>query len=76
MRAFVELLATGRIDVEGLMLDRLPIDDAPFAYERLAANHSSPLGIVVQYAPTELSNLPRCRAAAARAHTHRRAFHR
>jgi predicted dehydrogenase/threonine dehydrogenase-like Zn-dependent dehydrogenase len=68
MRAFVDLLATGRVDVAGLILDRLSIDDAPFAYERLAASQSSPLGIVVQYSPTALPSptVPR----AARAHTH------
>jgi predicted dehydrogenase/threonine dehydrogenase-like Zn-dependent dehydrogenase len=68
MDAFVALLASGRVDVSGLILDRLPVDEAPAAYERLATDHVSPLGIVVQYAPTELPLPPRSAAVQTRTH--------
>jgi predicted dehydrogenase len=40
-------MATGRLDVRSLVTDRLPIDDAAKAYERL--NDGGSLGIVLQY---------------------------
>jgi polar amino acid transport system substrate-binding protein len=53
MDAFVGLLATSRIDVEGLILDRVPLARAPQAYERLLDSGDSPLGIVLQYDASE-----------------------
>jgi predicted dehydrogenase/threonine dehydrogenase-like Zn-dependent dehydrogenase len=54
MGSFVELLASQRIDVDGLILERVPVDRAPDAYESLVSSTVSPLGIVLQYeeAPT------------------------
>lgn len=49
MAAFVELLASARIDVRGLVLDRVAVEDAPAAYERLLTSADSPLGIVLEY---------------------------
>jgi predicted dehydrogenase len=50
MGAFVELIARGRIDVRPLITAEVPIEEAPSAYERLAAaTEGSPLGIVLRY---------------------------
>ena len=49
MGAFVGLLARGRIQVDGLILERVPVDRAPEAYERLVSAEESPLGIVLEY---------------------------
>lgn len=50
--AFLALMANNRIDVSPLIGERLPLDQAPKAYERLASAQRSPLGIVLQYLPT------------------------
>ena len=57
MQAFVELLASGRIDVEGLISDRVSADQAPAEYDRLASGERSPLGIVLQYEETALETV-------------------
>ncbi len=49
MGAFVALLSSGRMDVEGLILERVPVERAPEAYERLVSDDDSPLGMVLQY---------------------------
>jgi predicted dehydrogenase/protein-L-isoaspartate O-methyltransferase len=54
MEAFVELLAARRFDLEGLVTERVPVEDAPAAYDRLVSGDSSPLGIVLQYEETTL----------------------
>lgn len=59
MVAFLDLVAAGRVDVQGLVGERVPVAAAPGAYERLVSTSSSPLGIVLQYAPTALQELPR-----------------
>jgi predicted dehydrogenase/NADPH:quinone reductase-like Zn-dependent oxidoreductase len=50
MSAFLELLATRRIDVEPLITSRVAVEHAPAAYDRLL-ERGSPLGIVLQYGP-------------------------
>jgi predicted dehydrogenase/threonine dehydrogenase-like Zn-dependent dehydrogenase len=55
MAAFVELLASGRIDVRTLVTDTLPVERAPEAYERLLASTESVLGVVLEYGPSTLS---------------------
>lgn len=50
MEAFVDLVAAGKVAVEPLITDRVPVDDAPAAYERLMTG-GSPLGIVLTYEP-------------------------
>src|SRR3712207_5683192 len=49
MQAFVELVAAGRLDVDDLITERIAIQDAPAAYDRLATSETSPLGIVIAY---------------------------
>jgi predicted dehydrogenase/threonine dehydrogenase-like Zn-dependent dehydrogenase len=49
MAAFLELVADGRVDVAALISERVPIEDAVDAYERLASGQSR-LGIVFRYA--------------------------
>jgi predicted dehydrogenase len=51
MAAFLELVASGKVDVEPLVTDRVPIDRAPEAYERLVESEQSPLGILLEYEP-------------------------
>lgn len=49
MRAFVDLLASGRIDVRTLVRARVNVEEAADAYERLLASDGSALGIVLHY---------------------------
>jgi len=66
MQAFVELLAAGGLDVTGLIAERMPVQEAPAAYDRLASSAASPLGIVIEYAATTLeTEAPPGRAAEA-----------
>jgi polar amino acid transport system substrate-binding protein len=70
MVAFVELLATERIDVDGLILERLPIDRAAEAYERLESEDGSPLGILLEYEPTTKLTTPVSPPSGARPRPH------
>ena len=56
MQAVVELAAAGRLNLEGLISRRLPVDQAASAYDELVSAEGSPLGIVFEYpgAPEEL----------------------
>lgn len=47
--AFVDLIAGGRVDVDSLVRERVPVDKAPQAYERLLAGEGSSLGILIEY---------------------------
>jgi predicted dehydrogenase/threonine dehydrogenase-like Zn-dependent dehydrogenase len=60
MAAFVDLVAQGRIDIGGLITERMEVERAAEAYGRLLAEADSPLGIVLQYASAEpsLSTVP------------------
>jgi len=49
MAAFLALLATGRIVVDELISERVPVEEAPRAYKRLVSDDGSPLGIVLTY---------------------------
>lgn len=49
MAAFVHLLAQGRIDVRPLVRTRVPVNQAPAAYDKLLAGNGSALEIVLQY---------------------------
>ncbi len=49
MAAIVDLIAGGRLPVASLITTRLSVDEAPEAYERLASEGGSPLGIVIGY---------------------------
>ena len=58
MEAFVNLVAAGDVDLGYLVTERVPVDDAPSAYERLLADEGSPLGIVLEYEPTPAPSKP------------------
>jgi len=49
MEAFVELVAQGKIDVSALVRKRVPVDEAPAAYDQLVDSDESSLGILIQY---------------------------
>jgi predicted dehydrogenase/threonine dehydrogenase-like Zn-dependent dehydrogenase len=50
MEAFVDLLASGKVNVQPLITHRFPIDRAPEAYELITGRVKEPfLGIVLQY---------------------------
>ena len=51
MAAFLELVASGQVEVEALINERVPVDQAAEAYERLVGAERSPLGIVLEYEP-------------------------
>jgi predicted dehydrogenase/threonine dehydrogenase-like Zn-dependent dehydrogenase len=55
MAAIVDLIAGGRLRVADLITTRLSVDEAPGAYERLASEEGSPLGIVIGYEPSAQS---------------------
>ncbi len=52
MAAFLELVEARRLDVAGLVAERVLIDDAAEAYERLLTSSESPLGLVIEYGPS------------------------
>jgi predicted dehydrogenase/threonine dehydrogenase-like Zn-dependent dehydrogenase len=54
LRAFVELVASGRLNVAGLITDRFSVDDADAAYEALVSADTSPLAMIITYEPTSL----------------------
>ncbi|MCB0325831.1 MAG: bi-domain-containing oxidoreductase, partial [Bdellovibrionales bacterium] len=49
MEAFVRLVASGQVPVSRLIKERVPINDASTAYERLVRDKSSPLGVIITY---------------------------
>jgi predicted dehydrogenase/threonine dehydrogenase-like Zn-dependent dehydrogenase len=49
MQSFVELVAGGRLKLDGLILERVPVIQAQEAYDRLLSSNDSPLGVVIQY---------------------------
>jgi predicted dehydrogenase/threonine dehydrogenase-like Zn-dependent dehydrogenase len=53
MRAFLELLAEGRLNVAGLITHRVPIEEAARAYEFLS--EPGALAVVIDYPPPESS---------------------
>ena len=52
MAAFVELVARGQVEVEDLISERIPVDDAALAYDRLVEDEASPLGVLLTYSPS------------------------
>ena len=49
MASFLQLVAAGKVDVGNLVTDRIAVEDAPEAYERLASSETSPLAVILQY---------------------------
>lgn len=58
MRAFVELVGDGRLDPAALISERLPVEQAGEAYERLVSGAGSPLGLVLTYDESPLPAAP------------------
>jgi predicted dehydrogenase len=58
MSAFVDLVESGKVDVANLITDRVDLDDAAEAYERLAESDSSPLAIVLRYPANPAGSAP------------------
>lgn len=54
MAAIVDLIANDRLPVASLITTRLSVEEAPGAYERLASEGGSPLGIVIGYETSPL----------------------
>jgi predicted dehydrogenase/threonine dehydrogenase-like Zn-dependent dehydrogenase len=52
LAAFLDLVAAGKVDVRSLITERVSLTEAPAAYERLLAAQQSPLGVILEYAPT------------------------
>lgn len=71
MAAFLDLVATGRINIEGLVLERVPVEQAADAYDRLVMGKASPLGVVLQYGAAERQSRTSGVATAARCNGHR-----
>jgi predicted dehydrogenase/threonine dehydrogenase-like Zn-dependent dehydrogenase len=49
MAAFLELVATGKVDVASLITARVPVAEAADAYADIASAERSPLGVVIEY---------------------------
>jgi predicted dehydrogenase/threonine dehydrogenase-like Zn-dependent dehydrogenase len=58
MGAFLDLVATRKVDVSSLITGRVDIDDAAEAYERLATTDASPLAIILGYPGTHAVRRP------------------
>ena len=56
MDAFIQLLATEKIDVKGLISERVPIERAAETYEQRLTAAESPLGVVIEYGDSSESN--------------------
>lgn len=60
LAAFVDLIAAGRIQPSELTTHIFPVDDAPYAYELLAASADPrPMGVLLEYPTTEAPAPPR-----------------
>jgi predicted dehydrogenase/threonine dehydrogenase-like Zn-dependent dehydrogenase len=59
MTAFLDLVATGRIDVTPLVSERLPLERAAEAYEHVVSADRSPLGIILTSEPSAVEPVPR-----------------
>lgn len=59
MASFVALVAAGQVDVSKLITERVGIDQAPAMYDLLASSSQSPLGVIIEYAPTAIKPAPR-----------------
>lgn len=54
MRAYMEAVASGRVDVDALIDREIEIDEAPMAYDELVKSESSlPLAVVIKYTDEE-----------------------
>ncbi len=53
MSAFLDLVAAGKVRVGPLISERVPLDEAPEAYERLVSDDRTPLAVVIEYEPAQ-----------------------
>ncbi|MBI1393456.1 MAG: zinc-binding dehydrogenase [Alphaproteobacteria bacterium] len=51
MAAYLDLIAQGKIDIEALIDEVVPVEDAPKAYDALARARKPPLGVILAYEP-------------------------
>lgn len=59
LEAFIDLLATGRVDVKPLISHRFSIEDAPHAYELITGKRKEAfLGVLLKYPQGEASSHP------------------
>lgn len=49
MQAYMELVASGRLDVEALIDRVVSVDEAPTAYKELAESEEAPLGVLLSF---------------------------
>ncbi len=54
MESFLQLVAAGRLDVSGLVTERIAVAHAPATYDRLVSSSASPLAIVIEYGATTI----------------------
>jgi predicted dehydrogenase len=58
MQAYLDLIATGRLNIEALIDRVITVDEAPSAYKALAGDTSAaPLGVLIRY-PDDTRSLP------------------
>ncbi len=68
LQAFVDLLATGQLDVRPLITHRFPIEQAPQAYELITGKRAEPfLGVLLTYSQ-EPADPPQARVVVPTAH--------
>jgi predicted dehydrogenase len=67
LAAFVALLADGRVVVDDLITGRIPVEEAPEAYDKLLVGSTSPLGLVLTYGPAEPAERTRPTVSSGRA---------
>ncbi len=49
LRAYLDLLAAGRLDIEALVTHEFPLEDAPKAYDMIVGRHERFCGVVLRY---------------------------
>jgi len=65
LEGFVDLLASGRMDIASMVTHRFPIEQAPQAYELITGKHKEPfLGVLLTYPTREDENLDSITAGA------------
>lgn len=57
MAAYLDLIAQKKVDIESLIDEVVPVEDAPKAYDSLARAKKPPLGVILAYEPQEKVSL-------------------
>lgn len=58
MQCYMELIASGRLNVEALVDRIVPIDQAPELYTELAQNKDAPIGVLLDYSSPQMQPEP------------------